>query len=239
MKNLILLLLLSIPFLVNAQAPNANLLVNIHVTTTAEKNSITNVAEGSLIYDKDQEALNVYNDLLGWQKLEIGPTVYTGSFIINAAGALNISGLPFKPSQVTFSAHANVDGYNLDSDNGVGNNATNIHNSHGSMNGFAREGNNGAVEQQVIYSGGSGNSINDISLFASDANCIGIRYGNQNGDDLGKILASFSTFTADGFDLNVSYTNGTITNNTANPLTVTSPTDVLAESVVVIYTAYR
>ncbi|AEH00342.1 hypothetical protein [Lacinutrix sp. 5H-3-7-4] len=147
----------------------------------------------------------------------LGPTVYTGTFIITATGNQTITGLPFEPSSVTFVAHANVETLDLDSDNGVGNNNTGIANSFGTMNGFARN-DSGSITQQVIYVGGSGNSINDISRFASSSRCIGLRYGNQNGDAVGRTLASLSSFNTDGFTLNV-------TNKSDN--------------VVVIFTAYK
>ncbi|WP_281847786.1 hypothetical protein [Olleya namhaensis] len=147
----------------------------------------------------------------------LGPTVYTGSFIITATGNQAITGLPFEPSSITFVAHANVETLNLDSDNGVGNNNTGLANSYGTMNGFARN-DSGTTTQQVIYVGGSGNSINDISRYASSSNCIGLRYGNQNGDALGRTLASLSSFDTTGFTINVS---------------------TKADNVVVLYTAYK
>ena len=149
---------------------------------------------------------------------EVGPSsTYVGQFIITATGAQTISGLPFEPSSITFVAHANVETLNLDSDNGVGDNNTGLANSFGTMNGFARN-DSGTTTQQVIYVGGSGNSINDISRYASSSNCIGIRYGNQNGNALGRTLASLSSFDTTGFTINVS---------------------AKADNVVVLYTAYK
>ncbi|MDO6598405.1 hypothetical protein Q4512_15915 [Oceanihabitans sp. 2_MG-2023] len=147
----------------------------------------------------------------------LGPTVYVGQFIITATGTQTITGLPFEPSSITFVAHANVETLDLDSDNGVGDNNTGLANSFGTMNGFARN-DSGTITQQVIYVGGSGNSINDISRFASSTRCIGLRYGNQNGNALGRTLASLSAFTTDGFSLNVT---------------------TKSDNVVVLYTAYK
>jgi hypothetical protein len=125
-----------------------------------------------------------------------------GVFIISSTGNKTISGLPFQPSQISFVAHANVESLNLNSDNAVGNNNSGLANSFGSMNGFARN-DNGTITQQVIYVGGSGNSINDISRYASNNQCIGIRYGNQNGDNLGLTSGSMNSFNSDGFTINV------------------------------------
>ncbi|AWH74361.1 hypothetical protein DCS32_09375 [Dokdonia sp. Dokd-P16] len=168
----------------------------------------------------------------------LGPTVYTGTFIISAEGTVTITGIPFEPSQVTFVANANVESLNIDSDNGVGNNDRGIDNSYGTMNGFARN-INGSLVQQVMYSGGHGNSINDISRYASSSNCIGVRYGDQNGSSLGKIEAAFGAFTTDGFTVNVNYTNGVITVNNTNALIDVQPEDVNNEALLVIFTAYK
>ena len=148
----------------------------------------------------------------------VGPSnAYVGQFIITATGNQTITGIPFEPSSITFVAHANVETLDIDADNGVGNNNTGIANSFGTMNGFARN-DSGTITQQVIYVGGSGNSINDISRFASSSRCIGLRYGNQNGDAVGRTLASLTSFNANGFTINV-------TNKSDN--------------VVVIFTAYK
>jgi len=145
------------------------------------------------------------------------PRVYVGALRITGTGNLTISGIPFRPSSITFAAHANVEDFNLNSDNGIRNNERGIANSYGSMNGFARD-EGGSIAHQVIYVGGHGNSINDISRFASSNHCIGLRYGNQNGDNLGITSARVTSFNADGFTIN---------------------TDRFADGIVVLFTAYR
>ena len=169
----------------------------------------------------------------------VGPSgTYTGFFIISAEGITTISGIPFTPSQVTFVAHANIESLNIDTDSGTGNNDRGINNSHGTMNGFVN--NVGAtLVQQVIFIGAHGNSINDISRYASSGNCIGVRYGDQNGSSLGKIEGAFNGFTADGFTINVNYTNGIITVNNTNPLIDVQPGDINNEALLVLYTAYE
>ncbi|CAA6800817.1 MAG: FIG00552510: hypothetical protein [uncultured Sulfurovum sp.] len=151
----------------------------------------------------------------------LGPTVYAGYFIIDASGNKTITGIPFEPSQITFAAHANIETLDLNSDNGVGDNDGTLNNSFGTMNGFGRS-DSGTIVQQVIYVGGSGNSINDISRYASSSNCIGIRYGNQNGNQVGRINGSLLSFTTDGFVLNIERT-----------------TSAANENLVVLYTAYK
>jgi len=164
--------------------------------------------------------------------------VYTGFFIINAPGGTNtstnsqvITGLPFKPSQITFVAHANVESLNINASNSNGNNSNFLSNSFGTMNGFARI-INGAKTQQFIYVGGSGNSINNISRYSSDSDCIGIRYGNQNGQDLGRITSSLTSFDSNGFTISTTHTLGTVGNNNQKR-------QILNEALVVLYTAYR
>lgn len=170
----------------------------------------------------------------------LGPTVHNGFFIISGDGTVTVSGIPFEPSQVTFVAHANVESLSISADNGVGDNARGIYNSYGSMNGFVNN-SSGTLQQQVIYVGGHGNSINDISRYASSAHCIGIRYGDQNGRSLGRISGAFDAFTADGFTINVTYVNGVVSSNTTSTnLTLrVRPDDVQNEDIVVLYTAYR
>lgn len=166
-------------------------------------------------------------------------SVYTGYFIIDnttlttAAGTYEqtISGLPFQPSQITFVAHPNIGAFDINDDNALGANNTGLlENTFGTMNGFARAGT--PITQAVIFSGGSGSSINNISRYSNDAQCIGIRYTNSNGDNNGVISAALKSFETDGFKLDVTYTFGTVGNaNQRN--------DILDESVIVLYTAYK
>jgi len=168
----------------------------------------------------------------------LGPMVYNGYFIISASGVQTITGLPFQPSQITFVANANIDSLNIDNDNATGNNDAGIANAFGTMNGFARN-DAGTISQQVIYIGGSGNIMNNISRYASGSNCIGIRYSDQDGRDLGKITAGLTSFNVDGFTINVTYTNGTVTVNDSDPLKDVQPNDVISERIVVLFTAYK
>ena len=61
----------------------------------------------------------------------------------------------------------------------------------------------GAVTQQVIYGGGSGNSINGVSNYSSDSHCIGLRYSNQDGVAFGITSAALTSFDPNGFSVNV------------------------------------
>ena len=114
----------------------------------------------------------------------IGTTTYVGKFIISSTGTQTITGLPFEPSSIKFLAYANVEIYDLNSDNGASNNDNTFQSTFGSMQGYASN-YGGTIDQQVVFNGGSGSSINDISRYASSSNAIGIRYANNNGDTLG------------------------------------------------------
>ncbi|WP_372936881.1 hypothetical protein [Seonamhaeicola sp.] len=195
--------------------------------TTVERNSITNPATGLLIFNT---TLNIFEFNSGtpaspvWSPINsnltvssdsgniitsgtdsgayLGTTVYFGKFIISGTGTQTITGLPFQPTSIKFSAHANVEGYNLNSDNGSGNNNSGYNNVFGTSIGYATN-YGGSINQQVIFIGASGNSINDISKYSSSSRAIGIRYSNQNGDDIGLTAASVTSFNTDGFTINV------------------------------------
>ena len=173
-------------------------------------------------------------DGINWVIAGAGPRVYTGVFVIdrtgNAAPANDdfteeIRGIPFQPSQVTFVAHANV--ASKDSEGFSTPSNSTINNSFGTMNGFANA-STGSLVQQVIYVGGSGDSINSIGWFSSSTDCIGVRYGNRDGVNLGIIKGALQNFTTDGFDIDVTYA---VSGN--------GDADFRAEKLVVLYTAYK
>lgn len=199
-----------------AQTPTAGELIQVHNATSIEMNSINSPIDGSIIYNTTTRSIHFYSNS-NWVEVPNVANIYVGAFQISGLGNQNITGLPFEPSNITFSAHANVESLNLNSDNAVGNNNTGIANSFGSMNGFARNDGN-TIAEQVIYVGGSGNSINDISRYASNSHCIGLRYGNQNGNNLGVTSASVTSFNTDGFTIN---------------------TDSFADGIIVLFQAYK
>ncbi|MEL0652421.1 hypothetical protein V6246_13415 [Algibacter sp. TI.3.09] len=209
--------------------------------TTTQRNSITLPATGLLIFNSTTSKFEFNSGSVGtpiWNPINshstvstdtgnilesgsdsgayIGATTYIGKFIITNTGTQTITGLPFEPSSIKFSAYANVETENINGDNGTSNNDNSFQNAFGSMQGYAT--NYSGIDQQVIFNGGNGNSINDISRYASSSRAIGIRYGNQNGDNLGLTAAEVTSFNADGFSINV-------TDRT--------------ENIVVIYEAYR
>ena len=184
-----------------------NSLLGLVPASETEMNSIVPTL-GSLIYNTTDNQVYVFNGS-EFIKLITGPQVYVGSFSISSTGSITITGVPFEPSIVTFSAYANVESSNINDDNETGFNNTNtLANAFGGMRGYARDDGN-SISEQVIYVGGHGNSINDISRYASSSHSIGVRYNNQNGDFLGLTSATVSSFNVDGFTLNVdSYADG-------------------------------
>jgi len=207
---------------------NSGLLIPRVALTGVNDNVTVSIPSGAGI----EVSTLVYNDATGglqpagfyyWDGsswLQMGTTekrVYMGKFRITASGNSTISGLPFKPQSIVFKAYANVEDYNLNSDNGTGNNNTGIPNYFGYMQGYAQE-DAGSIAQQVIAGGASANSVNDHSRYASNGHCIGVRYANQNGVSLGLTTAFVTSFNADGFDLKI---------------------DNFSDGLVVIYTAYK
>ncbi|MEO0573670.1 MAG: hypothetical protein AAF039_18365 [Bacteroidota bacterium] len=217
MLKLIVPLLFCCSFLVQAQIDEFSVL-GLPSGTASDILAVTGATEGALAYASDENRIYLF-DGANWNVLvrQSDPNVYSGFFLISATGTIAVNGLPFQPRNITFMAHANVESLNLNSDNDVRNNERGIANSFASANGFARD-DSGSIIQQVIAIGGHGNSINDISRYASSAHCIGMRYGNQNGDLLGITSAVLTSFDPDGFSVNV---------------------DSFADGLVVLFTAYN
>jgi len=190
---------------------DGTLLLGLKLATTAEMSTITNPVEGSLIYNSDEEKmyLNTASGFIGIPSAnDVSGNFYAGVFQISATGNTVISGLPFEPSSITFTAYANIDSPNINADNGVGDNSNTAINVHGSMKGFAQN-NVATITQQVIFNGANGASVNDISRYASNSHAIGIRYADNNGDNLGLTTASISSFNTDGFTVNTdNFTGG-------------------------------
>ncbi|NNC34436.1 MAG: hypothetical protein HKO09_06145 [Croceitalea sp.] len=205
------------PYILSAQLDEFSVM-GLPTGTAAEITAIAAAKVGDMAYASDESNLYVF-DGSTWVQMEPVPSsrVYMGYFIINSTGSITVGSLPFQPSNISFVAHANIEGLNINADNGVNNNNGGIANAYGTANGFARD-DGGSIVQQRIYVGGSGNSINDISRYASSSHCIGIRYSNQNGDNLGITRATMTSFNSDGFTVNV---------------------DSFADGLVVIFHAYR
>lgn len=217
MKKILLLLVLCGFSVAQAQLDEFSVF-GLPAGTAAEITAITAANEGAMAYATDENRIYLF-DGSNWNILvrQSDPNVYSGVVLLSASGSITVTGLPFQPRNITFIAHANVESLTLNSDNGTRNNENGLPNSFGTSNGFARD-DGGSIAQQNIYVGGSGNSINDISRFASSAHCVGVRYGSQNGDNLGVTSASLTAFTPDGFTLNV---------------------DSFADGLVVLFTAYN
>lgn len=217
MKRILLLCLLYPLFTLQAQLDEFSVF-GLPAGTATEITAITAANAGAMAYATDENRIYLF-DGSTWNVLvrQSDPNVYSGVVLLSASGTITVSGLPFQPRNITFTAHANVESLTLNTDNGIRNNERGLANSFGTSNGFARD-DGGTIAQQNIYIGGSGNSINDISRFASSTHCVGVRYGNQNGDNLGVTSASLTAFTPDGFTLNV---------------------DSFADGLVVLFTAYN
>jgi len=248
-KNLnTLFLTCALAFISIANAQEVRVIDNKGTINTINNNQVTTgtapavpILEGDVWFDTNfsPTQTKIYDDG-NWVTVVANSdsNVYTGVFVIDRTGTAaaandtfprSITGIPFQPSQVTFVAHANV--ASIDS-NGASSGTNNITNSFGTMNGFARALTGTTVpDQQVIYVGGSGSSINRIGYFSSSTHCIGVRYGNQDAVNLGIIKGELSSFTTDGFDIDVTYDITGLSNNNRDNLR--------DEKLVVLYTAYK
>ena len=132
-----------------------------------------------------------------------------------------------------------VQDYNEGASRSGNNNSNDIRMAGGMTTGYAVNNRSGIIDQQVISNAFSGSSINNIGSYASEDHCIAAFFVNNNGQALrdngtsgtggtqeGLVRALVSSFTNDGFTLNVdrfiSDTSGNRTNQ-----------------IVVIYKAYR
>jgi len=209
---------------------NKGTIKKINKVTTSTTVPVDNLIGDIWFDDSAAPTQTKIYDGSNWNTVGAVPSVYTGVFVIERdrinAFPINITGIPFQPSQVTFVAHANVDSIVSE---GLSSGTNDITNSFGTMNGFARASTGAtAPDQQVIYVGGSGASINRIGYFSSSSHCIGVRYGNRDAENLGIIKGALTSFTTDGFDIDVTY------NVSGN-----GDDDFRDEKLVVLYTAYK
>lgn len=181
-----------------------NDLLMVYTGTTWNQLAIDKTLNNELVdsLNFDADSMKLYQNNGSQVVAETAPRTFMGKFIIDGTGNITISGLPFRPSYIEFAACANVDTLVLSADNEIADNDASKDNVFGSMKGYVQE-YNGSVTQQSIFIGGSGRSINDISRFAQNTHCIGLRYCNTNGDNLGETKASFVSFQDDGFIINV------------------------------------
>lgn len=225
-------------YIANSQI-DANNLISFPNATTTELDAITSPTPqlGSVAFDTTKDRLVEYTSS-GWKEIITERNVYVGFFTISAPGGTTattfrqeIVDIPFQPSQIQFTAHANIESFGIDSAGSDGLNTATLQNAFGTMNGIARD-NGTTITQATIYIGGSGSSINSISRYSSNTECIGLRYGNQNAVSMGKITGDLFSFDSNGFTLDISYTLGSSGNTNRD-------NDILNESLIVFYTAYK
>ncbi|MDP5101450.1 MAG: hypothetical protein NWQ09_08990 [Nonlabens sp.] len=146
------------------------------------------------------------------------PQVYFGKFILTAGGPVTVSGVPFTPRAVEFTAINRVQSFNAGYYTSPAGNSNDVRIAGGTSIGYAQN-NGGTISQQVISHGYNGTSINNIGTYASDTHCLAALFVNQDGrlirDDgnnignaaqtsqEGLIRASLTSFNSTGFVLNV------------------------------------
>lgn len=87
------------------------------------------------------------------------------------------------PEIVLFYAAPSVSGMNVNDDAGTG--GSTMLNYSGSSFGMATLQPGGSISNGCVHSGGSGNSINEVSRYSSNSYSIGVRYADMDGVALG------------------------------------------------------
>ena len=99
---------------------------------------------------------------------------YAGAFTITGSGTHAVTGVGFQPSQLMFYTQS-VGGQNV-SAAGPTNGDTESNYAETSI-GFAQS----DGTQQVINVGASGDSVNAVSKYSSNSECVALRYAGPNG----------------------------------------------------------
>lgn len=167
-------------------------IVSLERTQFLMRNAETGVTEG-VNYDN----LEQFIDLGDLGVVQTATDV--GKFLVPAGATgttIAVDGLGFRPDTIEFNAQAGVEAFNLDKA-GVDNSA--VRNYQGSAEGYAKELPDGSFEQFTQHSGGAGANISKVSLYASDSECLGIRFADQAGVLQGRVRLSVSSVNSDGF----------------------------------------
>ncbi|MDN3205828.1 hypothetical protein [Algoriphagus sediminis] len=186
------------PKFLAAQTPEANELFQLRALSISDLNSLNTAIEGTLVYNPERKAVFLRD---GSQWVNTKQKTYSGVITIENTGFISVTNVPFSPSRVEFKAVSNVDAVNLNSDNGTSDNDNSIQSTFGWMTGFAQRTGVVSFDQQVVFVGGSGSSIDEISRFSENRRCIAIRYADQPGNLLGTTEARFFRFLDNGFQI--------------------------------------
>jgi hypothetical protein len=134
------------------------------------------------------------------------PQIFIGRMLISATdfstGTKTITGIPFSPRTVEFTAISNTEtlngGYTR---SGAGNDANN---SVSYTFGYAKViAASPFIEQIAIAGAGSGASINRVGNYSSTSRCFAAQFVDQNANNQGRTSAAMSSFTSDGFVLSI------------------------------------
>lgn len=165
-------------------------------------------------------------------------SVYFGKLVISSTGNIVVTGVGFEPSYVEFTGINRVQAFNAGATRSANNNSNDIRTAGGMTSGYVFN-NGGSIEQQVIADALNGSSMNNIGTYSSTSHCIAAYYTNSNGEPLhddgtnsgavtqqGLVRAALTSFSSDGFTINVDRFIGAATGTRTNAL-------------VVIFKAYR
>lgn len=225
---------------------NAGLLIpRIALTSVTDATSVINpnggaVVTGTMVWNTGSSGLTpagyYYWENSQWNLVASNnqPQVYFGKFIISATGTMTITGVPFTPRAVEFTAVNRVLSDNAGFYRSLGNNSNDIRLAGGQTTGYAQN-ISGTISQQVTSFGFSGSSLNNIGTYASNAHCLASFFVNNNGEGIhdngsatggadtqeGLIRASLSSFNSTGFVLNVDRALNPTGAGLSNPVVVT------------------
>jgi hypothetical protein len=175
--------------------PNGGLLVEGTMVWNTGTAGVT--PTGFYLWETDQ-----WNLVLSENK----PQVFIGRMVISesddAIGTKTITGIPFSPRTVEFTAISNTesvnDGYDRSDDDNDGDNSV------GYTFGYAKVTATAPfIEQMAISGAASGASINRVGNYSSTNRCFAAQFVNQNANDQGRTSASMQSITSNGFVLSI------------------------------------
>jgi hypothetical protein len=125
--------------------------------------------------------------------------IFTGAILVDGTGEFPQTDVGFRPRNITLFTIAGTDSFNVDKSGSKNKDRPDCY--VGPSSGFARRTSNGHIIQQFVHGGVSGNSTNSTSHFASNSECIGVRFADTNGKKVGEIRVKLKSFDKDGFTL--------------------------------------
>ena len=158
---------------------------------------------GILRYDDGNNRWEFSNDGSTFSPLSTGFSARKQGFITLPAGTtgtISVTGVGFQANFVEFTLNNDIESVNFDQVSPTNNSSE--QGSFGWGKGYAYDTGSG-LEQQVQFFSASSNSINAHRGYSSNSNSVFVVASDQNGNNLGRIVGTVSSFNSNGFDLNI------------------------------------